>query len=169
MDNTHSDTGTKVGDEEWSWPRRLAVNRINGDKRFTHNVLMVEIEGEGFGENEKGMLLLTWFPLSFFFLKIYLFIHERHRERGRGRSRFHAGSPMWDLILGPGITPRAEGGAKPLSHPGCPLFVVLCFCFIHFESLLWIYKHLGFLSLLNWPFYCYEILFIAVNILRSEI
>ena len=45
-----------------------------------------------------------------------LFIHERHRERerereretgrdtgrdtGRGRSRLHAGSLMWDLILG---------------------------------------------------------------------
>ena len=25
---------------------------------------------------------------------------ERGRDIGRGRSRFHAGSPMWDLILG---------------------------------------------------------------------
>ena len=24
---------------------------------------------------------------------------ERGRDTGRGRSRFHAGSPMWDLIL----------------------------------------------------------------------
>ena len=34
--------------------------------------------------------------------RFYLFIHERHTERGRdmGRSRLHAGSPMWDLILG---------------------------------------------------------------------
>ena len=34
-----------------------------------------------------------------------LFIHERERERsrdiGRGRSRLTAGTPMWDLILGP--------------------------------------------------------------------
>ena len=30
---------------------------------------------------------------------------DRDRERGRGRSRLHAGSPMWDSILGPGITP----------------------------------------------------------------
>ena len=45
---------------------------------------------------------------SLFFLRFYLFIHERHRERerergrntGRGRDRLHAGSPMWDLILG---------------------------------------------------------------------
>ena len=43
----------------------------------------------------------------FIFLRIYLLIHERHRERGRdigrGRSRLLAGSPMWDLILDPGI------------------------------------------------------------------
>ena len=40
---------------------------------------------------------------------------ERGRDTGR-RSRLHAGSPMWDSR----ITPWAEGGAKPLSHPGCP-------------------------------------------------
>ena len=26
---------------------------------------------------------------------------ERGRDTGRGRSRLHAGSPMWDWILGP--------------------------------------------------------------------
>ena len=42
----------------------------------------------------------------FIFKRFYLFIHERHREKergrdtGRGRSRLHAGSPMWDSILG---------------------------------------------------------------------
>ena len=46
----------------------------------------------------------------FFFLIFYLFIHDRQTERkrerergrntGRGRSRLHAGSPMWDSILG---------------------------------------------------------------------
>ena len=42
-----------------------------------------------------------------YFLKIFhLFIHERHTERERGRdigrerSRLHAGSLMWDSILG---------------------------------------------------------------------
>ena len=49
---------------------------------------------------------------SFFFLSFYLFTHERHTERerererekgrdtGRGTNRLHAGSPMWDSILG---------------------------------------------------------------------
>ena len=43
----------------------------------------------------------------YLFLNFYLFmiVTERERERGRdtgrGRSRLHAGSPMWDLILGP--------------------------------------------------------------------
>ena len=41
-----------------------------------------------------------------FFLKIYLFMidtdkRERGRDTGRGRSRLHAGSLMWDSILGP--------------------------------------------------------------------
>ncbi len=52
-----------------------------------------------------------------YFLKIYLFMRdtarERERERkreaqrdiGRGRSRLPTGSPMWDLILDPRITP----------------------------------------------------------------
>ena len=48
--------------------------------------------------------------VSEFFLKdflfIYLFMRDTERERGRdtvrGRSRLHAGSPMWDSILGSG-------------------------------------------------------------------
>ena len=51
---------------------------------------------------------------------------ERGRDTGRGRSRLHAGSPMWDSI--PGLqdhAPWAEGGAKPLSHPGIP------YCFLN--------------------------------------
>ena len=35
--------------------------------------------------------------LDFF---IYLFMRDRDRDTGRGRSRFHAGSPMRDSILG---------------------------------------------------------------------
>ena len=45
---------------------------------------------------------------------------ERGRDTGRGRSRPHAGSSTWDSISDPRIRPWAEGGAKPLSHPGCP-------------------------------------------------
>ena len=49
-------------------------------------------------------------PLLQGFLKKYLFTYETQRERererergrdtGRGRSRLHAGSSMWDSILG---------------------------------------------------------------------
>ena len=39
---------------------------------------------------------------GFFFLRFYLLIYERHRDRGSGRSRLPLGSPMWDLIPGPG-------------------------------------------------------------------
>ena len=45
---------------------------------------------------------------------------ERGRDTGRGRSRLHAGSLMWDRIPGLQDHARAEGSAKPLSHPGCP-------------------------------------------------
>ena len=45
---------------------------------------------------------------------------ERGSDTGRGRSRLHAGSPTWDSISDPRIRPWAEGGAKPLSHRGCP-------------------------------------------------
>ena len=48
---------------------------------------------------------LPLFIIIVFKYFIYLFMRdtERKRERqgtGRGRSRFHAGSPMWDSILG---------------------------------------------------------------------
>ena len=44
---------------------------------------------------------------------------ERERERrgrdtGRGRSRLHAGSPMWDLILG--LQDHALGQRQVLNH-----------------------------------------------------
>ena len=46
----------------------------------------------------------SFYFFIFYFLRSYLFIHERQRERsrdtGRQRSRLHAGSPMWDSILG---------------------------------------------------------------------
>ena len=66
--------------------------------------------------------------MSCFFFKI-LFIHERdterdERERGRDTAEGEAGS-MPGARRGTTsqvsrITPWAEGGAKPLSHLGCP-------------------------------------------------
>ena len=56
---------------------------------------------------------------------------DRERERGRDtggrRSRLHARSSTWDSIPGlgpgtPGSRPGPKAGAKPLSHPGIPLF-----------------------------------------------
>ena len=44
---------------------------------------------------------------------------HRDRDTGRGRSRLPVGSPMQDLILGPGgshLEPKAD--AQPLSHSG---------------------------------------------------
>ena len=57
---------------------------------------------------------------------------ERGRDTGRGRSRLHAGSPVWDSILGrrepsvglnpgtPGSHPEPKADAQQLSHPGIP-------------------------------------------------
>ena len=55
-----------------------------------------------------------------FCLRFYLFIHERHREkeaetgRGRSRSRLHAGTLMWNLILG--LQDHALGRRQALNH-----------------------------------------------------
>ena len=61
---------------------------------------------------------------SFFFKDfIYLFMRdtERARDTGRGRSKPHAGSPVWDSILGPqGSHPEPKADTQPLSHPGVP-------------------------------------------------
>ena len=59
----------------------------------------------------------------FIFLRYYLFIHERH-IRGGGQREEQA--PCREPDVGrdprsPGITPWTEGGAKPLSHRGCPM------------------------------------------------
>ena len=61
---------------------------------------------------------------------IYLFLRdpEKGRDTGRGRSKLHAGSLTRDWVSRISritswvsrISPWAEGGAKPLSHPGCP-------------------------------------------------
>ena len=63
--------------------------------------------------------------LLFFFLIFYLFIHERHTEReAETQAEGEAGSMQGARHGTPSgvsrVEPQAEGGAKPLSHPGCP-------------------------------------------------
>ena len=66
------------------------------------------------------------YVLSFFKKIFYLFIYERHRyiETGRDTGEGEAGSTQGAQCgtrsQVSSITPWAEGGAKPLSHPGCP-------------------------------------------------
>ena len=71
-----------------------------------------------------GGIVCVYVILRLFFFKI-LFIHERHMggggtDTGRERSRLHAGSLTWDLILGVQDHTLAVGGARLLSHLGCP-------------------------------------------------
>ena len=70
-----------------------------------------------------GFLLLLL--LFFFFFKdfIYLFLRGGWRQRHRQRKKQ---APCGDPDVGldprsPGSGPGAEGSAKPLSHPGCPM------------------------------------------------
>ena len=67
--------------------------------------------------------------MGFFFLRFYLFIHERHthaeRERetetqAEGEAGVTQGARRGTQSQVSRIRPWAEGGAKPLSHPGCP-------------------------------------------------
>ena len=59
-----------------------------------------------------------------FFLRFDLFIHDREREaEGEAGSMQGAGCGAQSWFSR--ITPRAEGGAKPLGHLGCP-FVIIC-------------------------------------------
>ena len=65
---------------------------------------------------------------TFFSKDFYLFIHERQRERGRDTQAEGEAGSMQGARCGtrsqvPRIRPWAEGGAKPLSHPGCPKFL----------------------------------------------
>ena len=61
----------------------------------------------------------------FFFSRFYLFIHERQREReaetqAEGEAGSMQGAWRGTRSRVSRIRPWAEGGAKPLSHPGCP-------------------------------------------------
>ena len=52
---------------------------------------------------------------------IYLFMRGTKRERGRDtQAEGEVGSMQGARSRVSRITPWAEGGAKPLSHPGCP-------------------------------------------------
>ena len=67
---------------------------------------------------------------SYIFLIFYLFIHERHREReAETQAEVEAGSTQGTRCRTrsqvPRITPWANSGAKPLSHPGCPAVLFL--------------------------------------------
>ena len=69
----------------------------------------------------------SFFPSFFFSLRFYLFIHEKHKEREReaetqaeGEAGSMQGARHGTRSPVSRTTPRAEGGAKPLGHWGCP-------------------------------------------------
>ena len=75
---------------------------------------------------------------NFFLFKVIfkifdLLIHERERERGRdtgwGKSRLHAGSLMWDSILGLQDQPRAEDRCLTAEPPKRPMNVIFLISF----------------------------------------
>ena len=62
---------------------------------------------------------------------------QRGRDTGRRRSRLPAGSPMWDLIPDPGITPWAEGRGSATGPPRYSIvwsFLITQFSFSVFLS-----------------------------------
>ena len=68
----------------------------------------------------------------FFFFRFYLFIHDRHTEREReaetqaeGEAGSMQGARRGTRSWVSRIRPWAEGGAKLLSHPGCPVYFFL--------------------------------------------
>ena len=70
-------------------------------------------------------LIFNFYCLFFKKGFIYLFIHEREREReaetqAEGEAGSMQGARCGTQSQVSRITPWAEGGAKLLSHPGCP-------------------------------------------------
>ena len=62
----------------------------------------------------------------FVFFRFYLFIHETHTEREAETQAEGEASSMQGAQHGldpgsPGSHPGPKAGAKPLSHPGCPV------------------------------------------------
>ena len=85
-----------------------------GDAPGGERIRAVSLASFPFG---KTTLILLWFKDT-----IYLFMRDSQREAetGRGRSRLHAGARCGTRSWDPRITPWAEVGIEPLSHPGCP-------------------------------------------------
>ena len=85
----------------------------------------------------KETVFFFYFFINYFFLKIhlsffkdfiYLFMRDTHREaetqaEGEAGSMQGAQRGTWSRVSR--IRPWAEGGAKPLSHPGCPSIFLL--------------------------------------------
>ena len=72
---------------------------------------------------------LKLFYFILFFLKILL-IHEKHREieaetQAEGEAGPTQGAQCGTQFWVSRIMPWAEGGAKPLSHTGCPQIILL--------------------------------------------
>ena len=68
------------------------------------------------------------FFLLFFKDFIYLFMRDTHREaetQAEGEAGSMQGAQHGTQSRGSRITPWAEGGTKPLSHPGCPPLLFL--------------------------------------------
>ena len=58
--------------------------------------------------------------IIYFFKRFYLFIHERHRQREK---QAPCREPDVGLDPGtPGSRPGPKAGAKPLGHPGIPIY-----------------------------------------------
>ena len=73
-----------------------------------------------------GAVLRHAFHYIFFFLRFYLFVRDREAQtqaEGEAGSMQGACRGTWSLVSR--ITPWTEGGAKPLSHPGCPFHYIL--------------------------------------------
>ena len=73
------------------------------------------------------MFLYHKWVINFFdFLKIYLFMRDTEKEREAETQAEEEASSMqgtrrgtWSWVFR--IRPWAEGGTKPLNHPGCPM------------------------------------------------
>ena len=60
--------------------------------------------------------------------RVYFFMRHTEREaetQAAGEAGSMQGAPCGTLFLVSRIRPWAEGGAKPLSHPGCPKINIL--------------------------------------------
>ena len=65
------------------------------------------------------------FKISQFFFKDFIYLFMRDREiQAEGEAGSMQGACRGTRSQVSRITPWTEGGAKPLSHPGCPNFTI---------------------------------------------